>query len=210
MSAPRLLRSPPASARRRRSQQGPACGPCPHPAAGAQPADQQVHLIYAPRPGPVLPQGQARWRPTVLFKTPARMAGSRVLSAVDGPSSLEPEGDQKILRVTLPLGMQLVPRTTRVSSTTIRRPEPPIYSASPMGACRELRSDGPGAAGHMKRGPESRVQAINSNGGAAADAAAASCPNSAKPIMPSTDPRYSRGNPEELQEELQTRPKTAQ
>src|SRR5437660_10223698 len=76
------------------------------PAAGGQPADQQVQLIYAPWTKFCL-KGQDAGAKQVCFtgKDGRIESGQPVIAAV----VIEPEGEpKKILRVTLPLGMQLV------------------------------------------------------------------------------------------------------
>jgi invasion protein IalB len=87
------------------AQQTPAAPPAGAPAAGAQPADQ-VQLIYAPWTKFCL-KGQDAGAKQVCFtgKDGRIESGQPVIAAV----IIEPEGEpKKILRVTLPLGMQLV------------------------------------------------------------------------------------------------------
>jgi len=76
------------------------------PPAGGQPQDQQVQLIYAPWTKFCL-KGQDAGAKQVCFtgKDGRIESGQPVIAAV----IIEPEGEpKKILRVTLPLGMQLV------------------------------------------------------------------------------------------------------
>jgi invasion protein IalB len=83
--------------------QAPAAGA---PAAAAPPQDQQVQLIYAPWTKFCL-KGQDTGAKQVCFtgKDGRIESGQPVIAAV----IIEPEGEpKKILRVTLPLGMQLV------------------------------------------------------------------------------------------------------
>ena len=83
------------------AQQQPAQGQ-----PGQQPADQQIQLIYAPWTKFCL-KGQDAHAKQVCFtgKDGRIESGQPVIAAV----VIEPEGEpKKILRVTLPLGMQLV------------------------------------------------------------------------------------------------------
>src|SRR6185437_3336545 len=87
-----------------KTAQAPAAGA--PPAAAAQPPEQQVQLIYAPWTKFCL-KGQEAGAKQVCFtgKDGRIESGQPVIAAV----IIEPEGEpKKILRVTLPLGMQLV------------------------------------------------------------------------------------------------------
>ena len=100
-AAPKAAQKAPAPA-----AQQPAAPAAGAPAAGAQPADQQVQLIYAPWTKFCL-KGQDAGAKQVCFtgKDGRIESGQPVIAAV----IIEPEGEpKKILRVTLPLGMQLV------------------------------------------------------------------------------------------------------
>ncbi len=85
------------------AQQAPPAGA---PAAAAQPADQQVQLIYAPWTKFCLKGQDANAKQVCFTGKDGRIeSGQPVIAAV----IIEPEGEpKKILRVTLPLGMQLV------------------------------------------------------------------------------------------------------
>src|SRR5207237_1521545 len=85
------------------AQQAPAAGA---PAAGAQPQDQQVQLIYAPWTKFCLKGQDANAKQVCFTGKDGRIeSGQPVIAAV----IIEPEGEpKKILRVTLPLGMELV------------------------------------------------------------------------------------------------------
>src|ERR1700712_3832486 len=97
---PKAAPKAPAPAPAPAAQQAPPNGA---PAAGAQPADQQVQLIYAPWTKFCL-KGQDAGAKQVCFtgKAGRIQSGQPVIAAV----IIEPEGEpKKILRVTLPLGM---------------------------------------------------------------------------------------------------------
>ena len=93
------------------------------PRRGASPPDQQVQLIYAPWTKFCL-KGQDAGAKQVCFtgKDGRIESGQPVIAAV----IIEPEGEpKKILRVTLPLGMQLV-HGTRVIVDAMRRRRAPM------------------------------------------------------------------------------------
>ena len=93
------------------------------PAAGGQPADQQVQLIYAPWTKFCLKGQDANAKQVCFTGKDGRIeSGQPVIAAV----IIEPEGEpKKILRVTLPLGMQLFTAPAS-SSTTTRRCRAPM------------------------------------------------------------------------------------
>ena len=109
--------APPKAAAPKAAPKAPAGAPAAQapPAAGApaaaQPPEQQVQLIYAPWTKFCL-KGQEAGAKQVCFtgKDGRIESGQPVIAAV----IIEPEGEpKKILRVTLPLGMQLVHGTRR-------------------------------------------------------------------------------------------------
>jgi invasion protein IalB len=83
-----------------------AAPPAGAPAAGGQPPEQQVQLIYAPWTKFCVKGQDANAKQVCFTGKDGRIeSGQPVISAV----IIEPEGEtKKILRVTLPLGMQLV------------------------------------------------------------------------------------------------------
>jgi invasion protein IalB len=170
------------------------------PAAGAQPADQQVQLIYAPWTKFCL-KGQDAGAKQVCFtgKDGRIESGQPVIAAV----IIEPEGEpKKILRVTLPLGMQLV-HGTRV----IVDGNPPAQSPYVICFANGCMSDyevTPELLANMKKGQNLVVQAINSNG------APLTLPLPLAEFAkaydgPPTDPKVFEENQKKLQEELQKR-----
>jgi invasion protein IalB len=187
------------------AQQGqpPAAAGAP-PAAGAQPADQQVQLIYAPWTKFCL-KGQDAGAKQVCFtgKDGRIESGQPVIAAV----IIEPEGEpKKILRVTLPLGMQLV-HGTRV----IVDGNPPAQSPYVICFANGCMSDydvTPELLANMKKGQNLVVQAINSNG------APLTLPLPLAEFAkaydgPPTDPKVFEETQKKLQEELQKRAEEA-
>jgi invasion protein IalB len=177
------------------------------PAAGApaaaaqQPPEQQVpQLIYAPWTKFCL-KGQDAGAKQVCFtgKDGRIESGQPVIAAV----IIEPEGEpKKILRVTLPLGMQLVHGTRVIVDNN-----PPAQSPYVICFANGCMSDyevTPELLASMKKGQNLVVQAINSNG------APLTLPlplgEFAKAYDgPPTDPKVFEENQKKLQEELQKR-----
>jgi invasion protein IalB len=174
------------------------------PAAGAQPQEQQVQLIYAPWTKFCL-KGQDAGAKQVCFtgKDGRIESGQPVIAAV----IIEPEGEpKKILRVTLPLGMQLV-HGTRV----IVDANPPAQSPYVICFANGCMSDyevSPELLANMKKGQNLVVQAINSNG------APLTLPLPLAEFAkaydgPPTDPKVFEETQKKLQEELQKRAEEA-
>ena len=178
--------------------QAPAAGA---PAAAAPPQDQQVQLIYAPWTKFCL-KGQDTGAKQVCFtgKDGRIESGQPVIAAV----IIEPEGEpKKILRVTLPLGMQLVHGTRIIVDAN-----PPMQSPYVICFANGCMSDyeaTPELIASLKKGQTLVVQAINSNG------APLTLP---LPLVnefakaydgPPTDPKVFEENQKKLQEELQKR-----
>src|SRR6202140_4413614 len=180
--------------------------PPPAPAAGAPPAggqpqqDQQVQLIYAPWTKFCL-KGQDAAAKQVCFtgKDGRIESGQPVIAAV----IIEPEGEpKKILRVTLPLGMQLVHGTRVIVDNN-----PPAQSPYVICFANGCMSDyevTPELLANMKKGQNLVVQAINSNG------APLTLPLPLAEFAkaydgPPTDPKVFEETQKKLQEELQKR-----
>ena len=178
-SLPTRRPSTPAPARRRpkAAPEGRAEGRpegCPAPAApaasrprrgrrsrrGAQPPDQQVQLIYAPWTKFCLKGQDANAKQVCFTGKDGRIeSGQPVIAAV----IIEPEGEpKKILRVTLPLGMQLVHGTRIIVDSN-----PPLQSPYVIcfqNGCMSDYEATPELIANMKKGQNLVVQAINSNG----------------------------------------------
>lgn len=170
------------------------------PAAGQQPQDQQVQLIYAPWTKFCL-KGQDAGAKQVCFtgKDGRIESGQPVIAAV----IIEPEGEpKKILRVTLPLGMQLVHGTRVIVDNN-----PPAQSPYVICFANGCMSDyevTPELLANMKKGQNLVVQAINSNG------APLTLPLPLAEFAkaydgPPTDPKVFEETQKKLQEELQKR-----
>ena len=201
---PRLPLKPPPRRLPRRPHRPPRPGPAPAagapPAANGQPAADQVQLIYAPWTKFCL-KGQDAGAKQVCFtgKDGRIESGQPVIAAV----IIEPEGEpKKILRVTLPLGMQLV-HGTRV----IVDANPPAQSPYVICFANGCMSDyemTPELLASMKKGQNLVVQAINSNG------APLTLPLPLAEFAkaydgPPTDPKVFEETQKKLQEELQKR-----
>ena len=213
---PRLARPPrlprPLQGRPEGRPEGARCGPGPGrpagpaaaagaPAAGAQPPDQQVQLIYAPWTKFCL-KGQDAGAKQVCFtgKDGRIESGQPVIAAV----IIEPEGEpKKILRVTLPLGMQLVHGTRIIVDANAPQQSP--YVICFQNGCMSDYEATPELIASLKKGQNLVVQAINSNG------APLTLP---LPLVgefakaydgPPTDPKVFEENQKKLQEELQKR-----
>jgi invasion protein IalB len=174
------------------------------PAAGGQPQDQQVQLIYAPWTKFCLKGQDANAKQVCFTGKDGRIeSGQPVIAAV----IIEPEGEpKKILRVTLPLGMQLV-HGTRV----IVDGNPPAQSPYVICFANGCMSDydvTPELLANMKKGQNLVVQAINSNG------APLTLPLPLAEFAkaydgPPTDPKVFEETQKKLQEELQKRAEEA-
>jgi invasion protein IalB len=170
------------------------------PAAGAQPADQQVQLIYAPWTKFCL-KGQDAGAKQVCFtgKDGRIESGQPVIAAV----IIEPEGEpKKILRVTLPLGMQLVHGTRVIIDANAPQQSP--YVICFANGCMSDYDVTPELLANMKKGQNLVVQAINSNG------APLTLPLPLAEFAkaydgPPTDPKVFEETQKKLQEELQKR-----
>jgi len=198
-AAPKAAPKAPAPAAQ---QAPPAAGQPPAAQAPAgQPPEQQVQLIYAPWTKFCL-KGQEAGAKQVCFtgKDGRIESGQPVIAAV----IIEPEGEpKKILRVTLPLGMQLQHGTRIIVDNN--QPQQSPYVICFQNGCMSDYEATPEMIASMKKGQNLVVQAINSNG------AALTLP---LPLVnefakaydgPPTDPKQFEENQKKLQEELQKR-----
>jgi invasion protein IalB len=178
--------------------------PAPAPGQGApQGGDQQqVQLIYSPWTKFCLkPNQQDPNAKQVCFtgKDARIESGMPVVAAV----LIEPEGEtKKILRVTLPLGMQLVHGTRVIVDQN--QPMTAPYVICFTNGCMADYEATPDLIGKMKKGQGLAVQAINSTGQPIslvlplADFAKAN-------EGPPTDPKVFEEQQKKLQDELQRR-----
>jgi invasion protein IalB len=187
------------------AQQGapPAAG-APPPAAGGQPQDQQVQLIYAPWTKFCLKGQDANAKQVCFTGKDGRIeSGQPVIAAV----IIEPEGEpKKILRVTLPLGMQLVHGTRVIVDNNAPAQSP--YVICFQNGCMSDYEVTPELLANMKKGQNLVVQAINSNG------APLTLPLPLAEFAkaydgPPTDPKQFEETQKKLQEELQKRAEEA-
>ena len=170
------------------------------PPAGGQPPDQQVQLIYAPWTKFCL-KGQDAGAKQVCFtgKDGRIESGQPVIAAV----IIEPEGEpKKILRVTLPLGMQLVHGTRIIIDGN--QPQQSPYVICFANGCMSDYEATPDLITSLKKGQNLVVQAINSNG------APLTLPLPLAEFAkaydgPPTDPKEFEATQKKLQEELQKR-----
>ncbi len=206
--APAPAPAPKAKAPKAAPKAAPAPAPtaqqAPPPAAGGQPADQQVQLIYAPWTKFCLKGQDANAKQVCFTGKDGRIeSGQPVIAAV----VIEPEGEaKKILRVTLPLGMQLVHGTRVIVDNN-----PPAQSPYVICFANGCMSDyevTPELLANMKKGQNLVVQAINSNG------APLTLPLPLAEFAkaydgPPTDPKVFEETQKKLQEELQKKAEEA-
>jgi invasion protein IalB len=170
------------------------------PAQGQQPPEQQVQLIYGQWTKFCLKGQDANAKQVCFTGKDGRIeSGQPVIAAV----IIEPEGEpKKILRVTLPLGMQLAYGTRIVVDSN-----PPLQSPYVICFANGCMSDyevTPDLLNHLKKGQNLIVQAINSNG------APLTLPLPLAEFAkaydgPPTDPKVFEENQKKLQDELQKR-----
>ena len=168
--------------------------------AGATPPEQQVQLIYAPWTKFCLKGQDANAKQVCFTGKDGRIeSGQPVIAAV----IIEPEGEpKKILRVTLPLGMQLVHGTRVIVDANAPAQSP--YVICFANGCMSDYDVTPELLANLKKGQNLIVQAINSNG------APLTLPlplgEFAKAYDgPPTDPKVFEETQKKLQEELQKR-----
>jgi invasion protein IalB len=201
-AAPKAKAAPRPAAPAPAPTQAQAPAPAGQPPAGAQqPADQQIpQLIYAPWTKFCL-KGQDAGAKQVCFtgKDGRIESGQPVIAAV----IIEPEGEpKKILRVTLPLGMQLVHGTRVIVDNNAPAQSP--YVICFQNGCMSDYEATPDLIASMKKGQNLIVQAIQAN------SAPLTLPlplaDFAKAYDgPPTDPKVFEENQKKLQEELQKR-----
>jgi invasion protein IalB len=173
------------------------------PAAGAQ-AQEVPQLIYAPWTKFCVKGPETNGKQLCLTGKDGRIeSGQPVIAAV----ILDPEGEQKkILRVTLPLGVQLI-HGTRVIVDNNPPAQSPYVICSQNGCMSDYEAT-PELIANMKKGQNLVVQAISANG------AALTLPlplaEFAKAFDgPPIDPKVFEENQKKLQEELQKRAEEA-
>jgi invasion protein IalB len=173
--------------------------PAGAPPAAAQQQEQQVQLIYAPWTKFCL-KGQEAGAKQVCFtgKDGRIESGQPVIAAV----IIEPEGEpKKLLRVTLPLGMQLVHGTRIIVDSNAPLQGP--YVICFQNGCMSDYEATPELIAAMKKGQNLVVQAINSNGAPLTLPLPLAGEFAKAYDGPPTDPKQFEENQKKLQEELQ-------
>ena len=174
--------------------------PAAQPPAQGQPApDQQIQLIYAPWTKFCLKGQDANAKQVCFTGKDGRIeTGVPVIAAV----IIEPEGEpKKILRVTLPLGMQLVHGTRIIVDNN-----PPLQSPYVIcfqNGCMSDYEATPELIANMKKGQNLVVQAINANGAPLTLPLPLAGEFQKAYEGPPTDPKVFEENQKKLQEELQ-------
>jgi invasion protein IalB len=178
------------------------------PAAGQPPDQQQVQLIYAPWTKFCLKGQDANAKQVCFTGKDGRIeSGQPVIAAV----IIEPEGEpKKILRVTLPLGMQLIHGTRVIVDSNPPQQSP--YVICFANGCMSDYELTPELLANMKKGQNLIVQAINSNGAPLTlplPLQEASGSFAKAYDGPPTDPKVFEETQKKLQEELQKRAEEA-
>ena len=192
---------PPAPAARKPAAPAPAAQPAPAPQA-QQPAqgNEQAQLIYSPWTKFCLKGEQADAKQVCFTGKDARIeSGMPVVAAV----LIEPENEpKKILRITLPLGMQLV-YGTRVIIDQNQPMTAPYVICFPNGCMADYEATADMIA-KMKTGQGLVVQAFNTTGQPLS--LVLPLTDFAKAYDgPPTDPKVFEEQQKKLQEELQHR-----
>ncbi|MEH2497804.1 invasion protein IalB [Bradyrhizobium sp. AZCC 1678] len=198
--APGAPKAPPKAAPKAPAAQAPPAG-APPAAAAPQPQEQQVQLIYAPWTKFCL-KGQEAGAKQVCFtgKDGRIESGQPVIAAV----IIEPEGEpKKLLRVTLPLGMQLVHGTRIIVDSNAPLQGP--YVICFQNGCMSDYEATPELIASLKKGQNLVVQAINSNGAPLTLPLPLAGEFAKAYDGPPTDPKVFEENQKKLQEELQKR-----
>lgn len=190
--------APKAPAAQAPTQQAPAQG-APAQQGAAQPADQQIQLIYAPWTKFCLKGQDANAKQVCFTGKDGRIeSGQPVIAAV----IIEPEGEpKKILRVTLPLGMQLVHGTRIIVDSN-----PPLQSPYVIcfqNGCMSDYEATPELINNLKKGQNLVVQAINANGAPLTLPLPLAGEFQKAYDGPPTDPKVFEETQKKLQEELQ-------
>jgi len=202
--APAAPKAPPKAAPKAPAPAGAPAAQAPPagaPPAAAQPPEQQVQLIYAPWTKFCL-KGQEAGAKQVCFtgKDGRIESGQPVIAAV----IIEPEGEpKKLLRVTLPLGMQLVHGTRIIVDSNAPLQGP--YVICFQNGCMSDYEATPELIASMKKGQNLVVQAINSNGAPLTLPLPLAGEFAKAYDGPPTDPKVFEENQKKLQEELQKR-----
>jgi invasion protein IalB len=178
-----------------------AQAPAQQGGAPVQPQDQQIQLIYAPWTKFCLKGQDANAKQVCFTGKDGRIeSGQPVIAAV----IIEPEGEpKKILRVTLPLGMQLVHGTRIIIDNNPPLQAPYVICFS--NGCMSDYEATPEVLANMKKGQNLVVQAINANGAPLTLPLPLAGEFAKAYDGPPTDPKQFEEQQKKLQEELQKR-----
>jgi invasion protein IalB len=200
-AAPKAEPAPAAQAPAQQPPAGQAQAPAPQAGQPAQPQDQQIQLIYAPWTKFCLKGQEANAKQVCFTGKDGRIeSGQPVVAAV----IIEPEGEpKKILRVTLPLGMQLV-HGTRIIIDNNQPLQSPYVICFANGCMSDYEAT-PELLANMKKGQTLVVQAINANGAPLTLPLPLAGEFAKAYDGPPTDPKQFEENQKKLQEELQKR-----
>ncbi|WP_426433563.1 invasion associated locus B family protein [Bradyrhizobium genosp. P] len=195
-AAPKAAPAPAPAAPQPQAQGTPPAAAAPQP-----PADQQIQLIYAPWTKFCLKGQEANAKQVCFTGKDGRIeSGQPVIAAV----VIEPEGEpKKILRVTLPLGMQLVHGTRIIIDGNAPQQAP--YVICFQNGCMSDYEATPEMIANLKKGQNLVVQAINSNGAPLTLPLPLNGEFAKAYDGPPTDPKQFEENQKKLQEELQKR-----
>ncbi len=212
--APTPITPAPKAAPRAAPKAAPKAAPAPAPQTQAPPADNQAAAPPAPEQPPIVYSPWTKFcgkdnnnpaaKETCLTVKEARLETGQFVA---GAALIEQEGEQrKILRVTLPLGMQLNPGTRMIVDK-----EPPMsgrYVVCLPNGCMADFDVNAEFVGKLKKAQTMMLQGINLPGQAAtyqmplAEFAKAN-------EGPATDPKVFEEQQKKLQEELQRRAEEA-
>jgi invasion protein IalB len=173
------------------------------PAAPAAGAAQNVQLMYSPWMKVCGKGADTNNKQVCVVTKDARLENGMPVAIVQ---LFEPEGDAKVLRVTVPLGMQLQ-HGTRVIVDQNTPMQAPYKICFPVGCMSDYPVDDK-LVGELKKGQQLTVQAINMQG------AAVSLPLPLAEFAkaydgPPTDPKAFEEQQKKLQEELQKKAEEA-
>ena len=206
-AAPKAAPAAPPAAQAPAPAQGAPAAQAQAPAQGgaAQPQDQQIQLIYAPWTKFCLKGQDANAKQVCFTGKDGRIeSGQPVIAAV----IIEPEGEpKKILRVTLPLGMQLVHGTRIIVDSNAPLQSP--YVICFQNGCMSDYEATPELLASMKKGQNLVVQAINANGAPLTLPLPLANEFQKAYDGPPTDPKVFEETQKKLQEELQKRAEEA-
>jgi invasion protein IalB len=188
----------PAPAKPAEAQPAPANPAAPPSAQAAAPA-QDLQLIYSPWTKFCIKPEQAGAKQVCFTGKDARVeSGMPVVAAV----LIEPEGEtKKLLRLTLPLGMQLV-HGTRVLIDSVELAKAPYVICFPNGCMADYEASADTVT-KIKKGQNLIVQAINQGGQAISLPLPLGGEFTKAYDGPPTDPKVFEENQKKLQEELQ-------